>query len=126
MEKHIEKNLDLTISLDEENVTIDICEPESGERTVIEAPLSFDEHPEFSEAIGNEIYSWLSLWSDELKEMENDEREDDETDGSDEPSVRNPVQEAYNILRAATNGEGGVSDAEAIETALGFLGEALA
>ena len=120
MEKHIEKNLDLTISLDEENVSIDICEPESGERTVIEAPLSFDEHPEFSEAIGNEIYSWLSLWSDELKEMENDEREDDETDGSDEPSVRNPVQEAYNI------GEGGVSDAEAIETALGFLGEALA
>lgn len=91
MEKHIEKNLDLTISLDEENVAIDICEPESGERTVIEAPLSFDEHPEFSEAIGNEIYSWLSLWSDELKEMESDEREDDETDGSDEPSAGNPV-----------------------------------
>lgn len=126
MEKHIEKNLDLTISLDEENVAIDICEPESGERTVIEAPLSFDEHPEFSEAIGNEIYSWLSLWSDELKEMENDEREDDETDGSDEPSAGNPVQEAYNILRAALNGEDGVGDAEAIETALGFLGEALA
>lgn len=64
--------------------------------------------------------------SDELKEMENDEREDDETDGSDEPSAGNPVQEAYNILRAALNGEDGVGDAEAIETALGFLGEALA
>ena len=32
----------------------------------IDAPLSFDEHPEFDKNIGDEIYSWLSLWADEL------------------------------------------------------------
>lgn len=124
--ERIERTLELTITLDEENVSCDVYEPESGECTTLEGPLSFDEHPEFNEAIGNEIYSWLSLWSDALKEQENAERECDETDGSDEPSAGNPVQEAYNILRAALDGEDGVSDAEAIETALGFLGEALA
>lgn len=122
----LERTLELTITLDEENVTLDVYEPESGECTSLNAPLSFDEHPEFNEAIGNEIYSWLSLWSDELKEQENAERECEETDSSDEPSAGNPVQEAYNILRAALNGEAGGNDAEAIETALGFLGEALA
>lgn len=124
--ERIERTLELTITLDEENVSCDVYEPESGECTTLKEPLSFDEHPEFNEAIGNEIYSWLSLWSDALKEQENAERECDETDGSDEPSAGNPVQEAYNILRAALDGEDGVSDAEAIETALGFLGEALA
>lgn len=124
--ERIERTLELTITLDEENVSCDVYEPESGECTTLKWPLSFDEHPEFNEAIGNEIYSWLSLWSDALKEQENAERERDETDGSDEPSAGNPVQEAYNILRAALDGEDGVSDAEAIETALGFLGEALA
>lgn len=111
--ERIERTLELTITLDEENVSCDVYEPESGECTTLKGPLSFDEHPEFNEAIGNEIYSWLSLWSDALKEQENAER-------------GNPVQEAYNILRAALDGEDGVSDAEAIETALGFLGEALA
>lgn len=124
--ERIERTLELTITLDEENVSCDVYEPESGECTTLKGSLSFDEHPEFNEAIGNEIYSWLSLWSDALKEQENAERECDETDGSDEPSAGNPVQEAYNILRAALDGEDGVSDAEAIETALGFLGEALA
>ena len=124
--ERIERTLELTLTLDEENVSCDVYEPESGECTTLKGPLSFDEHPEFNEAIGNEIYSWFSLWSDALKEQENAERECDETDGSDEPSAGNPVQEAYNILRAALDGEDGVSDAEAIETALGFLGEALA
>lgn len=40
--------------------------PESGECSQIDAPLSFDEHPEFDKNIGDEIYSWLSLWADEL------------------------------------------------------------
>lgn len=52
--------------MDNDHVEIDIYEPESGECSQIDAPLSFDEHPEFDKNIGDEIYSWLSLWADEL------------------------------------------------------------
>jgi len=62
----MEKNLELTIRMDNDYVEIDIYEPESGECSQIDAPLSFDEHPEFDKNIGDEIYSWLSLWADEL------------------------------------------------------------
>ena len=62
----MEKNLELTIRMDNDHVEIDIYEPESGECSQIDAPLSFDEHPEFDKNIGDEIYSWLSLWADEL------------------------------------------------------------
>ena len=56
----MEKNLELTIRMDNDHVEIDIYEPESGECSQIDAPLSFDEHPEFDKNIGDEIYSWLS------------------------------------------------------------------
>lgn len=59
-----ERTLELTIKMGEDGVSVDVYEPESGECSTIEAPLSFDEHPEFDSAIGNEIYSWLSLWKD--------------------------------------------------------------
>ena len=36
-------------------------------------PYSPDEHPEFDERFGQEIYSWISLWMDELED--NDEGE---------------------------------------------------
>ena len=62
----MERNLELTIRMDNDHVEIDVYEPESGECSQIDAPLSFDEHPEFDAAVGNEIYSWLSLWADEL------------------------------------------------------------
>ena len=62
----MEKNLELTIRMDNDHVEIDIYEPESGECSQIDAPLSFDEHPEFDKNNGDEIYSWLSLWADEL------------------------------------------------------------
>ena len=55
----MEKNLELTIRMDNDHVEIDIYEPESGECSQIDAPLSFDEHPEFDKNIGDEIYSWL-------------------------------------------------------------------
>ena len=41
-----------------------ICEPKSGFAAKWEFPLSFDEHPEFNEWIGNEIYSWIAIWAD--------------------------------------------------------------
>lgn len=41
-----------------------LYEPESGLTQKWEFPISCDEHPEFNETIGNEIYSWISLWSE--------------------------------------------------------------
>ena len=66
----MERTLNLTIYLDDynKNVTVDVREPESGESGRIVTPFSPDEHPEFNERIGNEIYSWITLWADEMEE----------------------------------------------------------
>lgn len=122
MKKTIKRSLDLTITLEPEQVNVDIFEPESGEVYGVVAPLSFDEHPEFDKTLGDELYSLFELWRGDDDETD----EDDEMDGTDEPSVADPVQAAYDILNACINGDGEVGEAEAIETALGFLGEALA
>lgn len=58
-------SLELTFRLDGDHVEVDVYEPESGEVVQFEAPLSADEHPEFDKQIGDEIYSWLSLWAEE-------------------------------------------------------------
>ena len=58
-----QQTLELTIRLDKDSFEVDVYEPESGEMIQMQHSLSFDEHPEFDAAIGNEIYSWLSLWS---------------------------------------------------------------
>ena len=58
----LQRMLELTIRLNNDSFEIDIYEPESGEVIQMQHPLSFDDHPEFDAAIGNEIYSWLSLW----------------------------------------------------------------
>lgn len=73
----IERTLELTIKMDEDGVSVDVYEPESGECSTIEAPLSFDEHPEFDSAIGNEIYSWLSIWKDAEEEDNEDEQKEE-------------------------------------------------
>lgn len=63
----MERNLELTIRMGEnDECEVDVYEPESGECKTIAFPFSPDEHPEFDAAVGNEIYSWLSLWADEL------------------------------------------------------------
>ncbi len=67
------RHLDLDIRINDGDFEIDVYEPESGECIQMQHPLSFDEHPEFDKAIGNEIYSWLSLWAEEMKEMEEDD-----------------------------------------------------
>lgn len=58
----LQRMLELTIRLNNDSFEIDVYEPESGEVIQMQHPLSFDDHPEFDAAIGNEIYSWLSLW----------------------------------------------------------------
>lgn len=59
-----QRNLELTIRFDDYHVEVDVYEPETGELSQLDYLLSFDEHPEFNQAIGNEIYAWLSLWMD--------------------------------------------------------------
>ena len=59
-----QQTLELTIRLNKDSFEVDVYEPESGEVIQMQHPLSFDEHPEFDAAIGNEIYSWLSLWTE--------------------------------------------------------------
>ena len=66
----MERHLELTIRMESDHIEVDVYEPESGEVSQIEAPLSFDEHPEFDANIGNEIYSWLSLWTDEEEQAQ--------------------------------------------------------
>ena len=63
----ISKELNLFIRMYKHGEIITtVLEPESGEQTMLYNEFSTDEHPEFNEQLGNEIYSWLSLWSDEL------------------------------------------------------------
>ncbi len=61
----MQRNLELTIRLNEDTFEVDVYEPESGEVTQMQFPYSHDEHPEFDEKIGEEIYSWISLWADQ-------------------------------------------------------------
>lgn len=63
----MERQLDLTIRLNEDDFEVDVYEPESGEVSQLQFPYSFDEHTEFDYAIGNEIYSWLGMWKDAME-----------------------------------------------------------
>ena len=66
-----QRYLELTIRMrDDGFFELDVYEPESGEVKQIEAPFSPDEHPEFDQAIGDEIYSWLRMWTKEKEEKE--------------------------------------------------------
>ena len=65
MRETIRRHLELEIRLRKEEFEVDVYEPESGECRQIQYPVSFGEHPEFDKAIGEEIYSWLSMWAEE-------------------------------------------------------------
>lgn len=62
--------LELTIRLNGDDFEVDVYELESGEVAQIQYPYSPDEHPEFDKAIGDEIYSWISLWAEEGEERD--------------------------------------------------------
>lgn len=61
----MQRNIELTVRLNDDNFEVDVYEPESGDVVQFQYPYSPDEHPEFDKAIGDEIYSWISLWKDE-------------------------------------------------------------
>lgn len=60
------EHLELEIRIYDDTFELDVYEPISGECIRMEHPISFSEHPEFDKAIGDEIYSWLEIWSDRL------------------------------------------------------------
>ncbi len=64
----MQRTLELTIRINEDSFEVDVHEPESGEILQMQHPYSPDEHPEFDKAIGDEIYSWVSLWAEEREE----------------------------------------------------------
>lgn len=66
----MQRNLGLTIRLNDSDFEIDVYEPESGEVAQYQFPYSPDEHPEFDKRLGREIYSWISLWMDELEDSD--------------------------------------------------------
>lgn len=69
--KTIEKNLDIGIKLRSDGlITVNVYEPETGDTKSIETFFSPDEHPVFNDELGEEIYSWILLWLDELEDME--------------------------------------------------------
>lgn len=70
----MQRVLELTIHLNDDDFEVDIYEPETGECSQMHSqfPFSPDEHPEFDKSIGEEIYSWISLWVDQ-KEDNKDE-----------------------------------------------------
>lgn len=65
MNEKQQRVMELTIRFNEDDFEIDVYEPESGEVAQLQYPFSPDEHTDFDKAIGDEIYSWLSLWANE-------------------------------------------------------------
>lgn len=66
----MQRTLELTIRINEDSFEVDVYEPESGEIVQMQHPYSPDEHPEFDKAIGDEIYSWVSLWAEEREKSD--------------------------------------------------------
>lgn len=63
--------LEVTITINDEYFDVEVTEAESGYNTKFQdIPYMPDEHPEFNKAIGNEVYSWVSVGIDELNEEE--------------------------------------------------------
>lgn len=64
----IDKTLQLTLRLNENGwFDVDIYEPESGSSFQLNYPYCPDEHPEFNEDIGDEVYSWLGIMVEDLE-----------------------------------------------------------
>ena len=67
----MERSLDLNIKMNGNYFTVEIREPGGSGCSRIHALLSFDDHPEFDRMVGEEIYSWLEMWADEMEEEAN-------------------------------------------------------
>ncbi len=62
-----ERILDITIAvLPDGFFDVGIYDPASGDYVHKDFPISPDEHPEFNEWVGNEIYDWVCMINDGL------------------------------------------------------------
>lgn len=71
----MERVLELTIRVHKNDFEVDVYEPNTGDCITLQHPYCPDEHPEFDEAIGREIYSWVSMTQEEMEDEEDDESE---------------------------------------------------
>ena len=63
-EDFIKHQLQLYVTVKNGIIHTLVMEPESGLVYEFTDPFSADEHPEYNERIGNEIYSWISMWAE--------------------------------------------------------------
>lgn len=61
----MEKNIEVTVMLDGNEMTLEFYEPESGDFRRMNFDFGSCKPSEFNEAVGGEIYSWVSLMADE-------------------------------------------------------------
>lgn len=66
--KTYKRTLTLDLWIEDDNAMVEILEAETGDHVGIVIPYSPDEHPEFNERIGNELYSWLQLLADDIEQ----------------------------------------------------------
>lgn len=64
----MEKNIDVTLTLNGDDIMVEFFEPESGDSIKMNFAFMSERHPEFNEMVGNELYSWITLMADEQKE----------------------------------------------------------
>lgn len=64
----MEKNIDVTVMLDGNEITLEFYEPESGDFRKMNFDFGSCKQSEFNEAAGNELYSWVSLMAEEFEE----------------------------------------------------------
>lgn len=68
-----ERTLDLTLRFTAKGIETTVHEPESGETSKFLHKLDFENHEDFDRDIGNEIFSWLSLWADAMEACQAEE-----------------------------------------------------
>lgn len=61
-------SVDLWID-DDGNAVAEFVDGETGCNARIVVPFSPDEHPEFDNAVGSELHSWLTLMADQREEV---------------------------------------------------------
>lgn len=71
----ISRDFDLWMECDGKTIEVTVYDRDSDSRKEIVFPYSPGKHPEFDEALGNEIYSWAEMLMDVAEaEAENGEQ----------------------------------------------------
>ena len=71
--KTISRTLEIDIDMDTDGCRVTVTDNETSDYVSYDVMFEPDEHPEFNEWIGNEIYSWMEFMHEELGLIEDDE-----------------------------------------------------